>query len=52
MILMLAGKLDFNFEKVDFEDTIGHSYIVDTEFNIKNATERELTYNEIYPPNY
>ena len=42
----------FNFllEKVDFEDTIGHLYIVDIEFDIKNATKRELTYNEIYPP--
>ena len=47
---MLAGKLDFNFEKVDFEDTIGHIYIVDIEFDIKNATERELAYIEIYPP--
>ena len=50
MIPMLAGKLDFNFEKVDFEDTIGHIYIVDIEFDIKNATERELAYIEIYPP--
>ena len=43
----------FNFfflEKVDFEDTIGHLYIVDIEVDIKNATKRELTYNEIYPP--
>ena len=42
----------FNFllEKVDFEDTIGHLYIVDIEFDIKNATKRELTCNEIYPP--
>ena len=35
-------------EKVDFEDTIGHLYILDIKFNIKNATKRELTYNEIY----
>ena len=42
----------FNFlvEKVDFEDIIGHLYIVDIEFDIKNATKRELTYNEIYLP--
>ena len=41
----------FNFllEKVDFEDTIGHLYIVDIELDIKNAAKRELTYNEIYP---
>ena len=37
----------FNFllEKVDFEHTIGHLYTVDIEFDIKNATKRELTYN-------
>ena len=42
----------FNFllERVDFQDTIGHSYIADIEFDIKNATKRELAYNEIYPP--
>ena len=42
----------FNFllEKVSFESTIGHLYIVDIEFDSKNATERELAYNEIYPP--
>ena len=42
----------FNFllEKVSFEDTIGHLYIADIEFDIKNATQREFAYNEIYPP--
>ena len=42
----------FNFllEEVSFEDTIGHLYIVDIEFDTKNATEREFAYNEIYPP--
>ena len=42
----------FNFllEKVSFEDTIGHLYIVDIEFDIKNATQKEFAYNEIYPP--
>ena len=42
----------FNFllEKVSFEDTIGHLYRVDIEFDTKNATEREFAYNEIYPP--
>ena len=39
-----------NFLLVSFEDTIGHLYIVDTEFDVKNATEREIAYNEIYPP--
>ena len=42
----------FNFllESVSFEDTVGHLYIVDIEFDFKNATEREFAYNEIYPP--
>ena len=42
----------FNFllESVSFEDTIGHLYIVDIEFDFKNATEREFAYNEIYRP--
>ena len=42
----------FNFllESVSFEDKIGHLYIVDLEFDFKNATEREYAYNEIYPP--
>ena len=42
----------FNFllESVGFEDEIGHLYIVDIEFNVKNATEREYAYNETYPP--
>ena len=42
----------FNFllESVSFEDIIGHLYIVDIEFDFKNATEREFAYNEIYPP--
>ena len=42
----------FNFllENVSFEDTLVHLYIIDTEFDTKNVTERELVYNEIYPP--
>ena len=37
-------------ESVSFDDTIGHPYIVNIEFDFKNATEREYAYNEIYPP--
>ena len=37
-------------ESVSFEDTIGHLYIVDIEFDFKNTTEREFADNEIYPP--
>ena len=42
----------FNFlpEIVSFEDTTGHLFVVDIEFDIKNATEGEFAYNEIYPP--
>ena len=40
----------FLLESVSFEDTIGHLYIVDIEFDVKNATEREFAYNEIYRP--
>ena len=42
----------FNFllQTVSFEDAIGHLYIVDIEFDIKNATEKEYAYNRIYPP--
>ena len=41
----------FNFllELVNFEDKIGHLYIVDIEFDYKNATEKQFVYNEIYP---
>ena len=37
-------------ESVSFEDTIGHLFIVDIEFDFKNTTKREFAYNEIYPP--
>ena len=37
-------------ESVSLEDRIGHLYIVDTEFDTKNASEKILAYNEIYPP--
>ena len=42
----------FNFlqETVSFDDTIGHLYIVDIEFDVKNATKKEFAYNEIYLP--
>ena len=37
-------------EKVNFEDKISHSFVVDIVFDSENATEKELAYNEIYPP--
>ena len=35
-------------ESVSFEDTIGLLYIVDIEFDFKNATAFRFNYNEIY----
>ena len=42
----------FNFlrEQVNFEDTIGHLYVIDIEFDIKKTSKIELAYNEICPP--
>ena len=39
----ISGKT-FNFllDTVSFEDKIGHLYIVDIEFDIKNTTKREF----------
>ena len=43
-------KFNILLEKVDFEDEIGHLFVVDIMFDLKNATKRQLVYNEIYPP--
>ena len=37
-------------ESVNLEDKIGHLYIVDIKFDYINATKKQITYNEIYPP--
>ena len=37
-------------EIVSLEDRIDHLYIIDNEFDTKNASEKILAYNEIYPP--
>ena len=37
-------------ETVGFEDSIGHLFVVDIEFDVANATARQLMYNEIFPP--
>ena len=37
-------------ESVNQNDEIEHLYIVDINYNIKNATEKQIVYNEIYPP--
>ena len=41
--------LHFLLENVSFEYEIGHLFVADIEFDLKNATEREFAYNEIYP---
>ena len=44
------GTFNILLEKVDFEDEIGHLFVVDIMFDLKNPTKRQLVYNEIYPP--
>ena len=41
---------DLLLESVSLEDKIGHLYIVDIKFDYENATEKQIAYNEIYPP--
>ena len=47
-----ADYLEFNllFEKVNLDDPIGHIFVVDIEFNYKEATKTQIMYNEIMPP--
>ena len=44
--------LEFNLllEKVFLENPIGHLFVVDIEFDEKNATKKQYMYNEIFPP--
>ena len=37
-------------ESVSLEDKIGHLYIVDIKLDYENPTEKQIVYNEIYPP--
>ena len=37
-------------ETVSLDDEIGHLFIVDIKFDYENVTEREILYNEIFPP--
>ena len=37
-------------ESASLEDKIGHLYVVDIKFDHENATEKQIAYNEIYPP--
>ena len=38
-------------EKVNLDDQIGQLYVVDIEFDHKKATDNQIVYNEICPPN-
>ena len=44
--------LEFNLliETFSLDDKIGHLFLVDIEFDEKNATEKQFLYNEIFPP--
>ena len=37
-------------ETVSFKDLICHLFVVDIEFDFKNATSQQFMYNEIFPP--
>ena len=37
-------------ESFSLKDTTGHLYAVDIEFDHENASKKQITYNEIYPP--
>ena len=43
-------KFNLLLESVSLQDTIGHLYVVDINFDKENATKKQITYNEIYPP--
>ena len=48
----LPSWLTFNLllEKVSLDDSIGHLFVVDIEFDQKNATKKQFLYNEILLP--
>ena len=37
-------------ESVDLKDDIGHLFVVNLFFNAKNANEKQLLYQEVFPP--
>ena len=43
-------EFNLHFEKVSLDDPIGHIFVVDVEFDYKNATKTQIMYNEIMPP--
>ena len=43
-------KFNLLLESVSLQDSTGHLYIVNTKIDKENATEKQITCNEIYPP--
>ena len=43
-------KLNDLIRTLDIDSPIRHLYVADIEFDHENATENQITYNEIYPP--
>ena len=37
-------------ESVDLNDPIGHLFVADIKFDKENASDKQIVYNEIYPP--
>ena len=44
--------LEFNLllENISLDDSIGHLFIVDIEFDEQNTTKKQYMYNEIFQP--
>ena len=43
-------KFDLFLTTVDLDDKFGHLFVVDIHFDYKNATSRQLLYNETFSP--
>ena len=43
-------KLNDLIRTLDINSPLGHLYVVNIEFDHKNTTKNQITYNEIYPP--
>ena len=43
-------EFDFIIQGISDEDSIGHLFIVDIDFDKKNATDKTMLFNEMYTP--
>ena len=43
-------EFDLIIQRILDEDKIGHLFVVDIKFDIKNADRKQLFFNEIYSP--